>query len=331
MRFWKRLKLSLFKPQPNQNTSHDHQRKAHRRLVRRYMLRASVRMWLLNIVILTAGIGLLLWTHGTREAQLNEIRRDLGIALIIAAIATLTYEAYARERFAVETLEDMLGKVIGDIVDPQTWTEMRQQILEKTAVRRATTVRVKIKPLPDDDRHRAILWTLMEYRLTGLRSHNEEVHVFHWLDKYMKEPAIGLPRFIRIEINGVKQHVAHGATKFEFDVPVGIRGSRGVPIVVEREELVYLPGAYTLIMSELTELESVSVWEADDIEVEVNCLLKEARVHPDAAFTPQRTLLPGQCVEFRFWHKQTRHDKHASAVHEEAHVNARAEPPKDGG
>lgn len=277
--------------------SREHTRR-HLPLSEKYMLRASVRMRALNVGILVAGLVMLSGQSLLRN-PFAEIVRDAGIALLIAAIVTMTYEAYARERFAVETLEELLGKLIGDIVERRTWDEIRQQILEKTAIRRETAVHLKLGK--GDERGRFVLWTLMEYRLCGLRSRREEVPVVHWLDQYMKDDSTPYPRFIHIEVDGVSK--ALPTDRYHESVQVGPREAPGKQIVIEREELVHVPGAYTLVMSELTELETIDLWSQlpPGIKVQVSCHMKDEDLHPDVAVMPRRVLLPGQCVEIRFF------------------------------
>lgn len=259
-------------------------------------------MWVLNAVLFGLGL-ILLWRYHLLISPFAEIARDFGLALLIATVSATTYEIYARERLRVETLEDLLGKLIGDIVESQTWNEIREQILEKKAIRRNTQVHLKLRRLDGDPFGRFVLWILMEYRLVGLRSRKENVDVSHWLDEYMREPGSSWPRFIRVEIAGIRKRLESGAMRFDESVEVGERGSAGKSVEIEREELVYVPGSYTLVMSDLTELEQIDLWEDPpaDLGLVASCLMRDQELQPDVAVMPGRVLLPGQCIEIRFF------------------------------
>jgi hypothetical protein len=269
-------------------------------------------MWFTNAAAFVVG---LLGFAGAHLAQKpwDEVSRDIGMAFVIAAIITTTYEGYARQRAAAETMEDLLDKIVGDIVEKRTWEEMRQQILEKTALRRSTVICMKMRrdsKLPDDQR---VLWVRTDYRLASLRSHIQKEPVLHFLDGYMRTEGAELPRFIRVTIDGDVEDLTGVGDRFSKNVSLPARGDADVPVSIEREELVYVPGAYSIIMSELTELESITMWDIpEDVEVQVNCLHSTARaaaaadvfeepfLNSGTAFRPNRVLLPGQCVEIRF-------------------------------
>src|SRR5947208_920159 len=96
-----------------------------------------------TIIAMVVGLGLIYGAarskgHQTRHDVLNEF----GIAVVIAAIVTLMYETYAREVLAGETMSRVVESVMGDVFDTQLWKEMQAQLLHKTAVRRAFSVRI---------------------------------------------------------------------------------------------------------------------------------------------------------------------------------------------
>jgi hypothetical protein len=268
-------------------------------ILKTHIRRAEVRMWAINAITFALGAVGLYGRQLLRDPW-AELMRDAGIAFIIAAVVTLTYEAYARQRSAAETVEDLLGKVIGDIVDPKTWDEVRGQILDRAAIRRAMTVRIRLERRDGVPTNQLVLWASTEYRLASLRSHEHAVHVLHFLDAYMSNATHNLPRFVRAVLNGDRIEFPPDAARLELNVALPRRGTGDIPIVIEREEVVYFPGAYTLIMSDLTELESVELWEApSDVKVEINCIFDERFVEPGKSMRPGRVLLPGQCIEIR--------------------------------
>src|SRR5437868_1385177 len=91
------------------------------------------RIW--TFVVFVAGIGLIAFQSSMPAEVLKEVSRDLGIAFVTAGAVTLIYERYARERAAAESVDDVLAKIIGDVVDERLWRELRDQILSKDAIR----------------------------------------------------------------------------------------------------------------------------------------------------------------------------------------------------
>ena len=262
--------------------------------------KAARQMWLTNAAAFVVAVFGFIGSRLAEEPW-NEISRDIGMAFGIAAIVTITYEGYARQRAAAETMEDLLGKIVDDIVETRTWEEMRQQILEKTAVRRSMTMQMSLRndaTLPTGQR---VLFVDSGYRLASLRSHVQEVTVLHFLDSYMRKKASPMPRFTQIMIDGDAVDLSTVGDRFETKVTLPARGSADVPVSIQREEIVHIPGAYTVIMSELTELESITMVDLPkDVEVQANCIFDEPFLKPGIAMHPGRVLLPGQCVEIRF-------------------------------
>jgi hypothetical protein len=225
---------------------------------------------------------------------------EVGIAFMIASIVTWVYEKHARERFTKTTVEDVLAKVMGDVVSPGIWREMREQLLSKVAVRKNTTVRLRLYRPDGLENGRCVLALALEYQLTSLRSNQQKVKVFHFVDAFMNDPKLGLPRLIRVEIDGQAKPLPDGEA-FEEEVAVAGRDGAARLVHVEREELVYVPGAYNLLMSELTELELIALHQVpDDICVTVNCFFDPKELTTQKAIRPGRYLLPGQSVEVRF-------------------------------
>jgi hypothetical protein len=173
-----------------------------------------VQLSIRTAVTLLIGLGLF-GVYGGFSEPWDHFVRDVGMAFLIAAIVTEIYERYAREAAAAESAEQIVSKLISDIVDPGVWRELREQILEKVAIRQSTTVQLKLGPAisPNDNRHR--LWVNLTYRLTSLRSRVKDVKVVHFLDAYMRDSSLGLPRFIRIVMDGRVESLAASQDRFE--------------------------------------------------------------------------------------------------------------------
>jgi hypothetical protein len=231
----------------------------------------------------------------------KEILDELGVAVIVAALVTLMYETYAREVLSQETMTHVLEAVIGDMFDSELWSELRNQLLNKPAVRRGFSVRIRLERDASLPSHQAILWVSVSYRLHALHKKADRIRVHHYLDRFMKNDLLKLPRFVHIAIGDRVVDAARIDGQFDEQVDV-TQWSDGVPIIIERREIVYTPGAYNLLMSDLTALETVQIEDVpEDVEVDVNWTLGEAhKIGPHKACSIRRMLLPGHSIEFRF-------------------------------
>lgn len=246
--------------------------------------------------------------QGTPAAELwHDLFRDVGIAFMVAAIVTAIYELHARTRFDRATMTGVLGSIYNDIVDGSVWEEIRQQILDKELVRKSGQVTISLKRNNSLPHGQHIVWVEFEYDLAGLRSTHRRIELRHFLDSFMSNTTLNLPRFDQIVIgdkvykgNALKDCI-DGAGVFKKRLSIEGREGRPVKIVVERHEIVYVPGAYNLIMGELTDgirihLEQIT----EDIEVEVNMKGKVDKLEEDGFLHCRKFFLPGQGVEFRF-------------------------------
>jgi len=223
----------------------------------------------------------------------------MGIAIIVAAVVTVAYETYAREVLAQETMEKVLETVMGDMFDGQLWVELRSQLLQKKAIRRGFCIRLRIDTDPQLPEHQAILWASVSYRLQVLRAKTEKVRVFHYLDRFMRNEPLKLPRF---------EHLSTGNRLIDLPSDPGVFDEQvkmtnhpdGLPVIVERKELIYLPGAYNLLMSDLTQLETLQILSIPKgFQVEVNWTLGEHVFTDPEACAVERMLLPGHSIEVR--------------------------------
>ena len=252
---------------------------------------------------ITALIGIILFfIYELLPEPLNHLVRDIGMAFLIAAIVTEIYERYAREAAASESAEEIVGKLVSDILDRGVWRELREQIVEKVAVRKATRVELRLFSQGAGGGNRLRLWVKITYRLSSLRSRTKDVDIVHFLDSYMRDDALGLPRFISFVVGGNHEQLSHSQTRIKKVVTLGPRGSPDIPVEVEREELVYIPGAYSLLTGDLTELKSVTLSEEPiDTRVTLNfSMFDERNLQVNQPYESGRYLLPGQALEFRF-------------------------------
>lgn len=257
----------------------------------------------------------LLFIYGAAVFQEHERTHDVlnefGIAIVIAAVVTFTYETYARKALASESMTKVFEVVMGDVFDNRLWAEMRTQLLQKAAIRRAFSVRISLEKDHRLGDARAVLWVAISYRVDALRQHTQTVKIYHYLDYFMRAERANLPRFTDISVGGDVIDPRLSSHEFERDVSLK-DWPTGVPIIVERREVVYVPGSYNLIMSDLTEVEIIRVESLlDDVDVDIYWTLqKPLRMTAFQACRINRMFLPGHAIEFRFnCRQQTAHER----------------------
>jgi hypothetical protein len=242
------------------------------------------------------------WAARIKQHSIShDVLNELGIAIVIAAMVTLMYETYAREVLAKETLTRIVDSVMGDMFDTQLWDEIKKQLVRRTAVRRGLAVRLRLERDPSLPAHQAVLWMSISYRLHALREKAEAVKVYHYLDRFMHDAKADLPRFTHISVGDevIDPRKLHGRFAKEVDVRPW---PEGVPVIVERREIVYTPGSYSLLMSDLTAVEIIKLEDVPKgVAVEINWTLdKPQAIQSFEARPVRRMLLPGHAIEFRF-------------------------------
>src|SRR5712692_8865971 len=106
----------------------------------------------------------------------RDLVRDLGIALLVAAIVSLVYEGSTRSIAQRETRVDTLNKAMSSFVPANVWQEVTSQVLHRDVLRRNAKIRAKIfrdAQLPDGRKisapeGQAILKLEYSYDLYGL-------------------------------------------------------------------------------------------------------------------------------------------------------------------
>lgn len=269
------------------------------------------------VVALIAGAGFIYAaSRYTEHATTHNILNELGIAIVIASIVTLMYETYAREVLAQETMSTVISTVMAGMFDPELWEELRQQLLNKTAVRRECIVRLRLEPHDKLPPHQMVLWVSLSYRIHPLRIKAKTVDIRHNLDQFMQNEALDLPRFTHIEVGADVIDPRPLQGKLECKVPVD-SSPYGTNVIIERREIVYIPGAYHLIMSELTFVENVYIEDVPaDVGLEVNWTIDNKPVKAHQSCTVKRLLMPGHAIEFRFGEAKERPARDVGLLHE---------------
>ncbi|HEV7747483.1 MAG TPA: hypothetical protein VGO56_20970 [Pyrinomonadaceae bacterium] len=267
-------------------------------------------LWTLTWLAALTGIGLLYWSSGgflIEPARLrHDLFRDVGIAFVVAAIIAAIYELHARARFDRETLRGVLGSIYNDFVDGRVSGEIWSQILDKEVVRKRGRITIGLEEHPSLPANQHILWAEFEYDLCGLRSTLRKVILRHFLDSFMSFSKLDLPRFDRIVINEEvlkDDELASCVDRGIFQKELDLEGREGkpIPIMVSRHEIVYVPGAYHLIMGELTGELTIHLHKiSDGIELEVNVKNEVFPLEEGGILQCRTFFLPHQNIEFRF-------------------------------
>jgi hypothetical protein len=255
-----------------------------------------------GLAAITLGVALIYAAARFKQHETtHDVLNEFGIAIVIAAVVTLMYETYARKALASESMTKVFEVIMKDVFDNRLWTEMREQLLEKAAIRRAFSVRISLEEDSRLGANRAVLWVAVTYRVDALRSKTEKVKIYHYLDHFMRDSNTKFPRFTDISVGSDVIDPRQISDEFERDVFLK-DWPGGVPIIVERREIVYVPGSYNLIMSDLTEVEMIRVESLlDDVDVDIYWTLqKPLRIKAFNACRINRMFLPGHAIEFRF-------------------------------
>jgi hypothetical protein len=266
--------------------------------------------WFLTIFVVLLGIIFLLWASKVeKHSTSQDVLRDLGLALLIAAVVGATYEVFARGHFIRDTMAATLSEIIGDIVRDDIWDEVKDQIIKKEIIRENMDIFLGISSDVDPQCNPAELWLKFNYELRGLHSRprRKTIELMHYLDDHVVGE--NLPRFESIEVDG-KKYPTRNLSEGVFKTPVELHDRKGkaTSVVIERYELTYIPGSYNLTMTEMTK--GIKLFLTDipkGIETIVNIrphvekvrLKKGQNMHFRDVI-----LLPGQCIEFRFVHER---------------------------
>lgn len=267
------------------------------------LLRFRKYKYLVHVFLaMVAGVVLIVAsTTVTGHRIYHALLDEFGVAIIVAGLVTLLYETYAREVLFDETGAGVLAAIMGDLFDTELWGALREQLLSKKAVRRGFSVRISLTRDPELPQHQAVLWVCVLYRLHAVHAKTEQLRVYHYLDRFMRNDNLKLPGFEHITVGAEIIDTTNLTDVFEKWIDMS-PWTNGIPIVIERREIVYTPGAYNLLMSDLTALETVQIEHVPaDVDIEVNWTLDEA--HKIGAFSGEavnRMLLPGHSIEFRF-------------------------------
>ena len=280
---------------------------------------ASHMLWIIIGILALVGAATIVGVGAIGEEWmvLHHVIRDIGIAIIVAAIITAVYETYARIRFELLLMTSFLGAVIADWSRQDIWNALKSQIIEKPVVRENFRVAVRLERDPRVAQGQMLLKMQVSYDLRGLRSRSVTTKIEHFLDWHFKIKDQDLPRFSNVKIGDKKFtptdpcFTKHGEFICSVNVPAKDHGA--VSVTSSREEVIYFPGTHCFVLNEITKgLEIVLNDIPDDITLFVTF-----RPHPDLKYRELKlssgedlikindiVLFPGQIIELLFQPKE---------------------------
>lgn len=259
-------------------------------------------------LLVVSGVLLLLALRLEEGTMLREITRDIGLGFLVASVVGGIYDLHARSHFDQKTISSVLSTVIGDVVRRDIWEEVRKQVIEKDWLRENLHVKLELRPAPDADLepNEMLLWLQMRYEVCNLRATRRRATVHHRLDTHHARGPF--PRYTHARINDRAiplDGIADGV--FEHELDLLPRDGTAPRVLIEREELVYVPGTYVLTMGSLVKRLSI---ELEGIPESYQAVVLIRPHRSGHVVLPLRQvldreledilLLPGQVLEFRF-------------------------------
>jgi len=272
------------------------------------LLEAPGSLWVGSIFVLVIGGGLILASKvpspfGWERHEPAELARDIGIALIIAPVVTIIYEAGTRRSAKLEEMRDYINATMASFVTKEVWQEVKNQIVFRNVARRNVLIKIRMlrevevkgqtKTLPDT---MAVLEVRYEYDLYRNTTRTGSIRVRHALDIHMWDPDLEVPCFKRIEVTeGDTSQIYEESTLIEkynsekglFSVDVDPPEGQSVHIVTIRHEKIFLPGMYTLVMPEIMAAAEKATAESNTIHVTIEDLPDDIEANTTTWFAPR--------------------------------------------
>ncbi len=279
---------------------------------------ASHMLWILIGVFTLAGAGFLVLHHYLDHNSVSHhVIRDIGIAIIVAAIISAVYETYARIRFELLLMTSFLGAVIADWSRQDIWNALKAQIIEKTVVRENFRIAIRLDYDKRVAQGQMLLKLQVSYDLRGLRSRRTTAKIEHFLDWHFKIKDQNLPCFSRVQV-GEKQYEPgdpcfKGNGEFVCIVDVPPKDHGAVHVTSSREEVIYFPGTHCFVLNEITKgLEICLNSIPDDIILFITVRPHQGLKYRELKFASGDDQIkiddvvsfPGQIIELLFQPKQ---------------------------
>jgi hypothetical protein len=278
------------------------------------MKELRVLLILVSALFVVGGLMLVLAHYVTGDSLGHHLLRDVGIALLISALVTVAYEAYARTRFDLAKIESLLDTVYGSDVPAGIWNNIKETLLKREVLRRNSVLHVRIRRDAEAGPNNVVLEVDLAYDVLNLLPKNRQYVVVHGLDEHIV--ATRLPRFIEASIGDEDELIPDQPTWTNTTGNISIETGRLrlttqlsaakdavlVPIRVRRNEVRSCPGSYYLIMSEITDGMTIYLDEcAADVKVSIYIYPAgtEVDLNQHRVAITDAPLLPGHCIEFK--------------------------------
>lgn len=234
-------------------------------------------LWLISSLTLLVGLSFIVAAKipspfGWSPHELTELVRDFGIALVLAPVVTIIFEAGTRRSAKLNEMRDYINATMSSFVTKEIWKEIKDQVVLRNVTRRNVKIMIRVsqevelpvggkKLLPDNLRVLSVDYQYHLYR--GLSTVKDQIPVRHALDIHMWNEDLQMPRFESLIINeGLdgeqrydREQLARDYQKetglIEVDVDLPDREDESTTVRTIRSELVNVPGMYTLVMPEL--------------------------------------------------------------------------------
>lgn len=283
--------------------------------------------WVIVFGALTLGFALVLTAIHLpieeREEILYHALRDLGIAFIVAAVVTAAFELHIRTRYQIDTIDKVFDITMRAIWNPEIWQAVRKHIFAKEIIRENFDLHLTFCPNIKSPVGRPAIEVRTIYHVRSLLHKPKTITIKASLDFHMGDKQYNLPRFVSVIIDKDKFDLTkpqeQGPVKLTTDGMLFItlenllpnKENKPVKVEVVRNELVHVPGSYSLAMTEITKVACVHLINLPqelDASIYISTHLPEPVTlennRPFSDVFGDSLLLPGQIIELRFKHNR---------------------------
>lgn len=279
--------------------------------------RALLTLVAIVAVLMSVGGMLFVWASATpRESAAYAVIHDFGIACLVSAFVTVSYEVYTRVRFDLERVEAILEAIYGGGVPLSVWRNIKATLLTRNKYRRNMVIRIGVE---HDDRlasNEVILDVTMQYDLVNLHEDRRTEVIAHRLDEHIANEKARLPRFVEATIGDRVEDIDAAHNWASSDKAMTVSGGRftahvdlepasegvGVPVNLRRLEIRTCPGSYYIVTSEIIENVRVHLdhyQAAVDVFVTIRPSKEDVSLRRHHVVDMRGPLLPGHCIEFK--------------------------------
>lgn len=277
-------------------------------------------VWLLTILIVLIGIGLLVLSSKYLEqvkqsgkAVWHDIVRDLGIAFLVAGIVTIVYGSV----LDLKRVTDAVGLMIGENIPQPIWDATRDQFFQRDIIRENAEIRLTVERDPSLPSDQALIKSEISYDVYGLKPEPLSFSVQQELENIdLHNADNSIPRFDSILV-GEKEYSGDELKKLSTDglvtlPPVALQPwpreisdphNKGIHMVFKRTEIINVPGQHVIVLSELTDRVKLII-DAPDFNIKLKRWFDRRREDFKAVgksnFDFNGIVFPGQSINVQF-------------------------------